>query len=96
MIYFNEKSLSVITLNLTRKPKFKKFSIRVEGWSTSKGPSWGLQGSYIDPTEGLPGPRRGPLYWSFVGSLHGVPRGPTQNFHTHMHNYYLREVSSYQ
>ena len=64
-----------MTLNLIRKPKFKKCPIRVAEWSTSIGPSWGLQGSYIVPNEGLPGPHRGPLYWPFVGSLHGVLEG---------------------
>ena len=52
MIYSNEKSLNVMTLNLIRKPKFKKCTIRVAEWSTSIMPSWGLQGSYTDPTEG--------------------------------------------
>ena len=75
MIYTNEKSLSVMTLILIRKPKFKKCPIRVGEWSTSIGPSWGLQGSYIDATEGLPGPHRGPLYWRFAGSLRGAFEG---------------------
>ena len=75
MIYSNEKFLSVMTLNLIRKPKFKKCPIRVAEWSTSIGPSRGLQGSYIDPTEDLPRPNRGPLHWPFVGSLHGAFEG---------------------
>ena len=35
MIYSNEKSLSVMTLNLIRKPKFIKCPIRIAEWSTS-------------------------------------------------------------
>ena len=33
------------------------------------------EGLYIDPTEGLPGPHREPLYWPFVGKLHGAFEG---------------------
>ena len=61
---------------------FKKCPIRVAEWRTSMGPPWSSPGLYNDPTEGLPEPHIVPLYWPFVGSLHGAQWDPTQNFHT--------------
>ena len=57
------------------KPKLKKCPIRIAEWSSSIGPSWGLQGSYIDPKGGPTCAPQRSLYWPFVGNLHGAFEG---------------------